>query len=591
MTQVDERPVAETPNAPGPGSKARWTSVKTRNSLFALGAVTITAVILALVLYPLGAMLSRIYFPNGSFNSEAFVSVFGSSSIRKAMLNTVIVVVLSGTFALIIGALFAWLNERTDATLGSIGAILPLVPFLMPPIAMSAGWIFLANARTGTLNVALRAVLEPLGYRSSQGPLTIESWPGLIYVYTIYLVPFVYVVLSSAFRSIDPALEEASRTSGASLLRTIRLVALPTLRPAIFSAAVLAVVFASSVVSIPLLIGTGAKIEVIPVSIVHLMQRFPPATDQAVTLGLLITITVLTAWSLQRRTVNRNRHATIGSGRIGSGARVRLGKWRWVARYAMIIYLLLVSVLPFLALLLVALQPFWSPEIKLSELSFDNFIQLLGSDSIARQSIINSVMLALIGATVGMVVVVILIIYTRERAGRIGSLSDFVTKVPAGIPHIVVGVAFLLAFAAPPFGMYGTPLLLLLAYITVYLPQASVAAGAAYDQVGRSVVEASRVSGADQTRTLLKVQAPLMLPGIIGGWTLLFVLMAGELNTSVILASPNTPVVGFMFLSIWENGTYSQLAALGTVTSVISGVLVSLIVFRSRTSAGVVGSQ
>jgi len=591
MTQVDEKPVVDASSMNAPPPRARWTSVKTRNSLFAVFAVIITGIILALVIYPVGAMLVRIYFPSGAFNSGAFSDVFSSSGVHKSMINTLIVVVLSGAFALIIGALFAWLNERTDATLGAIGAILPLVPFLMPPIAMSAGWIFLADPRTGTLNVALRALLGPLGYGGTQGPLNIESWPGLIYVYTIYLVPFVYVVLSSAFRSIDPALEEASRTSGAGLLRTIRLVALPTLRPAIVSAAVLAVVFGTSVVSIPLLVGTGAKIDVVPVDIVHLMQRYPPETDQAVTLGLLISIIVLAAWSLQRRTVKHNRHATIGSGRIGSGARVRLGKWRWIARAAMIVYLLLVSVLPFLALALVALQPFWSPDIKLSDLSFDNFTALLGSDSIARQSIVNSVVLALIGATVGMAVVVVLIIYTRERSGRLGTVSDFVTKVPAGIPHIVVGVAFLLAFAGSPFGLYGTPLLLLLAYITVYLPQASVAAGAAYDQVGRAVVEASRVSGADQTRTLLKVQAPLMLPGIVGGWTLLFVLMAGELNSSVILASPTTPVVGFIFLSIWENGTYSQLAALGTITSIVSGILVSLIVLRSRISAGAMGSQ
>lgn len=580
----------DTPEYRRPTPQRRLISVRGRNVAFTVVAMAITLVILGLIVYPLGIMLARVYFPGGRFNLDAITKVFENPSVLKAMLNTVIVVVASGTLALVLGSVFAWLNERTDASLGSLGAILPLVPFLMPPIAMSAGWVFLASERTGTLNVALRALLRPFGYSSNSGPLTIESWPGLIYVYTIYLVPFVYVVISSAFRSIDPALEEASRTSGASLMRTVRLVALPTLRPAIISAAVLSFVFAASVVSIPLIIGTGAKVDIVSVDIVQLMQRIPASTDQAVTLGLLISVIVIAAWWLQRRSARGSRYATIGSGRIGSGARIRLGRWRWVARGVMICYLMLVSVLPFLALALVALQPYWSPNIDLSKLSFANFTKLLGSDSIARQSIINSVVLALIGATVGMILVVILIIYTRERSGRVGSLADFVTKLPAGIPHIVVGVAFILAFAGPPFRLYGTPILLLMAYLTVYMPQASVAAGAAYDQVGKSVVEASRVSGADQTRTILKVQAPLMLPGLVGGWTLLFVLMVGELNTSVILAAPKMPVVGFVFLNIWENGTYSQLAALGTITSLISGILVAFVVFRSRSAAGAVGS-
>jgi iron(III) transport system permease protein len=248
------------------------------------------------------------------------------------------------------------------------------------------------------------------------------------------------------------------------------------------------------------------------------------------------------------------------------------------------------SVLPLAALALVALQPFWSPVIDLSRLSFDNFTKLFAETSLGRQAIVNSVMLSLIGATVGIVLVTVVTVYARERAGGSAWIVDSATKLPAGIPHVVLGIAFILTFTVPPFNLYGSVLLILLAYIVLYLPQASIAAGTAYDQVGGAVIEASRVSGADRTRTLLRVTAPLMRPGLIAGWTLLFVLMVGELNVSVILAAPGNPVVGSIFLNIWENGTFSQLAALGTTISLVSATFVTLVLLRSRAAAGALGS-
>jgi iron(III) transport system permease protein len=108
----------------------------------------------------------------------------------------------------------------------------------------------------------------------------------------------------------------------------------------------------------------------------------------------------------------------------------------------------------------------------------------------------------------------------------------------------------------------------------MYLPQATRAASSAASQVGRELAEASQVCGASPVRTLVRVLLPLMLPGLVAGWVILFVLMVQEVTASALLASTRTPVVGFVILDLWENGTFPQLAALAVIMTVISSVIV-----------------
>src|SRR5690606_89078 len=133
-----------------------------------------------------------------------------------------------------------------------------------------------------------------------------------------------------------------------------------------------------------------------------------------------------------------------------------------------------------------------------------------------------------------------------------------------------LGVGFLLAFGGAPFFLSGTFLILLLAYMAHFLPQATVNADAAAAQVSPQSLEASHISGAGDARTFMKISLPLMLPGLIAGWALLFLWMLGELNASVILASTSTPVIGFQIYSLFNQGFYGRLAALAIVMLIIN---------------------
>ncbi|TDE03118.1 ABC transporter permease [Jiangella asiatica] len=552
-------------------------AARARIDTFGTVGLVLTLSVIGIIAYPLSATVVNAFVPGSAVDLTPMRLVLTDAALHRAARNTGVVLVTAGPLALLIGSAFAWLNERTDARLRWLADLLPVVPLLLPPIALSIGWVFLADERAGYVNSAIRSAAGAVGFDGfgEQGPLDIASWPGLIFVYTISLVPYVYLIVASALKNADPSLEEASRMSAAGVVTTLVRVSLPAVLPALAAAALLVVIVGSSLFSIPRTIGTAARVDTISVYIVRLTQSFPSRLDEAVAVSLLVLVVMGGVWLLQRRIAARGRHSTI-SGKAATAAVVRLGPWRRPARLLMVGYLLCVSALPFLALALVALQPFWSATVDVSALTLDNVRGFFTDGGRSLDALRTSLTLGVVGATTGIAVVAVIVTYGRDRGGVAARFVEGATKTPGAISHIVFGVALLVAFAGAPFYLSGTLQILLMAYVIIYLPQASTAVEVAHGQVGRELLEASRMSGASKGRTFRSVLFPLMRPGLTAGWALLFVVMVGDLTASAILAGTTNPVVGFVFLDIWDHGTFSELAALGTIVSLVTSVVVLL---------------
>lgn len=541
-------------------------------------ARVLAVVYLVILLGSLASLMIRL------FVNETGIGVIGEAlsgrGVWDAVGGSAALLATAVPIAFVIGALFSWLVERTDANMGVLSQVLPLLPFFLPDVALAIGWIFLGSKNAGYINGFL-APLGPLFGQDEFRPVDIATWPGLVFVVVLALVPYAYLLISAALRNVDGARDEASRMSGAGLFRTLRRVSIPAIWPAIASAVLLMVVSCLAMFSIPTIIGTAADIDVLPVHIIRLIRNsFPPQLDEAVVLSGFILLTVGAVFGLQRLIASRARHSTIG----GKGSRptpIRLGPWKWVARAVMIVYLLLASVIPVLALLIVSLQPYWSPIIDVTKFSLKNLTDLFAPFSVTGKALGDSLALSVVGASLGIAIAAVLMVYVRQARGRFPRLLDASTKLPSAVTHIVLGVAFIASLGAIPF-LRGTFAILLIAYIIVYMPQASIAAGSAADQIGAELSEASVMSGASAGRTFRKVTAPLMVPGLAAGWALLFVLMMGDLTVSALLAGNNTPVVGFVILSIWENGTYSSLSTLALLVALLSGLAVGVVLFLSR---------
>ena len=535
------------------------------------------------VAYPVARVLAKVLGRDGS---RWRLGEIGHEVVAHDTLvvlgNTAAVVAAAGAGAFVIGVTLAFMNERTDARLGWAADILPVLPMLVPPVAGAIGWVFLATPVSGFLNSGIRAVLNHIGVHLTEGPLHIYSWPGLVFVYMLYLTPFVYLPMSAALRGIDSATEEAARVCGAAPWETMRRITVPSLRPAVGAALLYVVGNGFAMFTVPIVIGTQSNITVLPVKIVTAMTTYPQDLAAALGLGFWVVVVVGAAWWLQTRLATSGAHATIGGKGAGTTL-VRLGPWRWPARLAMVGYLCATSVLPFLALLVVSLQPFWNPRIVWGSLGLGNFRHMI-HDSQLGVGLRNSVLLALVTATITIVTTAVVVSIIHGRRSRVGRLVDGVMKVPLVVPHVVFAVGLVLAFAAAPFRLSGTFLILALGYLILYLPQAAVQATAAFAQVGAPLREAASVSGAGPGRVFRSVQLPLMVPGLAAGWALLFVLMAGDVTASVMLAGSNTPVVGFVIVNEWETGTFAGIAALSVIIALVSSAIVLTALRLSRTT-------
>lgn len=533
--------------------------------------VSVVAWAVALViLLPLAGIVLRLI---GADYLQSAGAAFTLPGLPRVLLNTVLVIGASTLFAVVVGCALAWLNEATNARMGWMTDVLPVVPLLVPSIAGAIGWVLLASPTAGFINVAGAWITDVSGIPVPT--LSIFSWPGLIFVYMLYMVPQVYLTVSAALRNIDPAIEEAARVSGSGRLRTLRTVTFPAVRPAILSGALLALVYGVALFSVPLIIGTQARIEVLTVQIVRLLTfTFPPRLGEAVTLSLLVAVTLGIVWFVNARLARRGNFATIG-GKSSGQNRVELSRpVQFAARAVMLAYLVVSAVLPLAALVLVSLQPFWSGDFFVP-LTFENYGEVFEAGAQTVEGLRNSVLLAVVAATVAMVLAVLIAYRIADPRYRVfGRFIDATTKLPGTLSHVVVAVALLASLAGPPFGLSGTLVLLLLAYVILYMPQATVSAQSANQVVGRELFEASLVSGRGPGGTLRRVVLPLTRSGLAAGWAFVFVLVVGDITASAILASPSSPVIGFVILTLFQNGTYPLLAALGAVISAVSSVIV-----------------
>jgi iron(III) transport system permease protein len=141
---------------------------------------------------------------------------------------------------------------------------------------------------------------------------------------------------------------------------------------------------------------------------------------------------------------------------------------------------------------------------------------------------------------------------------------------------MVFGLGLLWAWLNIPIPIYGTLWLLGLAYFTVLLPLGVRTLAGVVLQIDRSLEECARVCGASWWYQLRTVTLPLLRPGIIAAWLLLFIASVRELGASIFLVGPNAKVIAPAIVSAWVSSSSELSAALALIQSI--AVFVALLV-------------
>jgi len=540
----------------------------------------------ALAFYALFRVVSRLFW-DGGFTLSPLEETFGLPGLGTLLSHTFIVVGLSAVLALLLSSLLAWLNERTDARMGAFSDTLPVIPMLLPSIATAIGYILLMSPRAGYLNWAIREVAGLVGIVIEEGPLQIHSWYGLIMLYTFQMVPIAFLVISAGLRNLDASLEEQARVCGAPLHKVFSTVTIRAVMPSIGAATFLVIWVGFAIFSVPSVIAGPAGIEILSVRIARLVNfTFPVRLDLAVGLGGIMIPFLGSIWYFQRRMLRRGRHSVI-AGKSTKARTIELGRWRPIARGFFVLYGLATVVLPICALLLVTLNGFWTTQIDWGALSLDGFRSML-ADGATYNAMRNSVILAAIVASVAVTIAAVFGLWSLRTRNPVSGTVDVAMKLPAAFSGLILALGVLVAFGGPPFNLGSTIWILFLAYLIIVMPMATVIIDPSVSQIGRELSEASAVSGAGGARTFARIQLPLLAPGLLAAWALLFVRVVGDVEVASILSGTRNNTVGFRILEVYTYGSYSVMAGLAmfitAATVVVLAVVLAVSKFLSRSA-------
>lgn len=491
----------------------------------AAGLVAVALVALPLLVLAHASLVPGGWHAESRYTLEHYRAVLSSPGTLGVVWSTLVVSVGATTLATVLGVSLAWLVTRTDMPGSRFLEPLNLIPFYLSPLIGAIAWIYLAAPRVGLLNRVIGDWLNIYGL-----------W-GMAWVMGLFFTPEIYLFASGALRRIDPALEESARVHGSGLLTTTWRITLPLIRPAVLSGAVLVFVSTLGEFSIPVTLGTPVGQDVLVTRIYAAMEEVPPNHNLAAAFSVLL-ISPTIALLLAHRALLEGRSYEVIGGRAYRPRRVALGRWRWVALAGNVVYLACAVGLPLVALLAVSLSRVWVGQLDVRQLTVEHMQYVLLQYPLTWRALRNSLSLAVAGATVAVGIGLCTAWLLHRTGSPLRGVVDLVVSVPIAIPGVVLGVAVLIAYLRTP--LYGTLLILLVAYVTRFLPYGHRAAEVGLLSLGRELEEASRTCGAPWWRTVWRVVVPLVQPALLSGWLLLFIIYVREFPMSLLLARAGT---------------------------------------------------
>ena len=526
------------------------------------------AILVVLVVAPLALLVLGSLTHEGAFTLDHFVRAATGAAYRNALLNTLILGVGTAVLSVLVGVPMAWAVTRTTMPAKTLVRVLVGVSYITPPFLSAIAYVIILAPNSGVFN---RAIVGLFGVE--RGPFNAFTLPTIIFVTALHTFPYVFLLASSALESVDASLEESAQILGSGTWRTTLEVTLPLVTPAILSGALLAFINAIALFGSQAILGLPGRVFTLPTRIQALFT-YPPEYGLASALSIMLVVLTVIALYLQRGYLERRSFVTIG----GKGVRAEprdIGRWRWVALALCGLVFLASVFLPYLFLGLTSLSQTWALGLSASNFTLENYRFVLFEYEVTRRAIMNSLFLASAAATIAILLGSVLAYVDLRGTVRGRKVLDYLSLMPLGLPGIVLAVGILLVWLRLPFDVYGTLTILLIAYLTRFIPLAVRSANAALRQVDPSLEETARITGASWLQTFGSVTLPLTRSGLFAGWILVFVPALQELSASILLFTGPTITLAVAVFNLYDNGLLERVSALAIVTTLlISGALV-----------------
>jgi len=537
----------------------------------------VLAVVGFVVLYPLFLLLLNSFqivrptvHPNQelTYGFENWVAALTEPGMLKALLNTTKLTFLLQLISFPVAIVIVWLLARTDIPAKNWFEFLFWIAFFAPSLPITLGWVLLLDPDFGLLNQALKHLLS-----LDKGFLNIYSFWGLVWVHLATKSIVVKVILlTPLIRNLDASFEEASRVSGAGLLKTISRIVVPVMAPAIMIVLILSIIYSLESFEIEQVLGPPFNFFVYSTMIYRLLEIQPAQYGAATALAVVILVATAPLIFLQHQISKSRRYTTIQGqykARLFS-----LRGWRWPA-FALVLGLgLLFTFLPILFLVLATLMRLFGFFDLPNTWTLEHWERVL-SDPIFLHSLSNTLLLgagAVLVAVIWYPVIAYIAVRTRYKARQI---LDFLSWLPIAIPGIILGLGFLWLFLGTavfrPF--YGTIFILILAAAISSMTLGVQLMKSNLLQLGQDLEEASWVAGGAWFYTFRRIVFPILAPVVVTVGLMAFIAATRNIaGISLLVTNQNRPLA-MLQLDYMVDGRYEAAAVVGVIVMLLtSGV-------------------
>jgi iron(III) transport system permease protein len=532
-----------------------------------------SAALCLLIVLPLSWLIYySVHDRAGDFTLANFVVLATDATFLDPLVTTVILALSSAAICCAVAAPMGWLVARTDMPLRRTVRALVTASFVTPPFLGAIAWELLAAPNSGLLNQLFRGLTgaEPDDYL-----LNIYTLPGLIFVISCYTFPYVFVLVANTLDRMPGDLEDASSILGGSAWTTARRVTVPLAMPTLLAGALIAFLQAMTLFGSPAILALPAGFHTMTTKIWSLFQ-YPPKLELAAAASLPLLALTVALLRAEAMILGRRGYSVVG-GRQGNPRRVALGRWKWVALAAVLLVLLNPVFLPYGALVNATFSRVPSEFVSLENVTLRNiafvFFELSSTGVAAR----NTLILCTSAATIGTVMALVIAYITSRKVIGWHKALGFLATAPVAVPGIVLGVGLFLVYTRPPFVLYGTLWILLIAFVTIALPAAYQQLQSAFRIVSPDLEEASRILGATRLGTLGRITAPLLRTSLIATWCFIFIGVIRELSAAVMLFTSDTKVISVLIFDLNESGDLGAIAVLGIVMLLFTFAVIALI--------------
>jgi iron(III) transport system permease protein len=538
-------------------------------TLMGLGALLVLAV---LVVYPVCLVIGQSFQAVAADGSTrlglgGWLAVVETPSLQRAIGNSLAIMLVVTAITIPAGFGIAWLLARTDLPGRDQFEFLFWLAYFLPTLTVTLSWILVLDPKYGLLN----QVIKPLGL----GPLNIYSFGGIVWVHLVSLGLAVKVILfTPPLRNLDASFEEAASSSGASRLVTLARVSLPLLTPILLAVLLLSATRVLEAFEIEQILGPPIGFFVLSTKIFDMINQPAPRFDSAAALSVLMLLAVLGLIVLQQRLVAQRQFVTV-TGKFRN-QRARLGAWRWP----------LFALVTLVAVLMVG--------VPLVFAVMGTFMRLFGfftgdpwtlghwttalHQAALLSALKNTAIIGLASAFAGVALYFGLayLVVRSTFAGR--RPLDLASWLPTAIPGIVLSFAFAsVALNLRPLRpLYGTTLVLVLAFVVATMPLGVHILGGALKQISAELEEASYVSGGGWLRTSWSVTLPLLAPTLLVIGLIAFMAATRNVAQVALLSNSSNQPITMLQLNYIADGQLETASVVGCISMFLTVALALL---------------